>query len=60
MSPQEEACLSIAIKAAVSVILVHRESVATANMAFSYGTDVSTDLGTLFPSTDQEQCSVCQ
>lgn len=40
MSPQEEACLSIAIGAAVSVIRLHRESVATAEMAFSYGTDV--------------------
>lgn len=41
MSPQEETCLSIAINAAVSVIRVHRESVATADMPFSYGTDVS-------------------
>lgn len=41
MSHAEEACLGIAISAAVMVIRLHREAVPMPDVAFSFATDVS-------------------
>lgn len=41
MSMAEEACLGIAVNAAVAIIRLHREAVTVPESVFSYATDVS-------------------